>query len=557
MSTSKPDITKLSGVKPYSTKPSTTKPDTLKLDTLKLDTLGKLKESNWQSVSVKSEIRRNLVRALATQNSTITPASSSTSSPGSTSSPRQSIFPAIHGYEESVFPAIQHALLAGHDIIFLGERGQAKTRIIRSLTSLLDEWTPKVAGSELNDNPLAPISAGAREQVAKLGDDTPIEWMHRNDRFAEKLATPDTSIADLIGEVDPIKVAEGRYLSDELTMHYGLVPRTNRGIFAINELPDLAERIQVGLLNVLEERDVQIRGYRIRLPLDLLLVASANPEDYTNRGRIITPLKDRFGTQVRTHYPTSTAIELDIMTQEVDDFEAEGLEVKVPDFMAEIVATLSQLARRSPHINQRSGVSLRLSVANYETLVASAVRRALLFGKSTESVSTHDTTPQSVSPRICDLSRLYPSTAGKIEVETLEEDRDEEVMELLLKSAVLAVFRDSCRPSDCAKVAEAFTEDITFSTGDNVPSESYLALVEDMPQMARLLRNLGYKAKDLKNPELVASGVEFVLEGLHLSKRLNKTEIAAERTGLANSGATYQGKTRPPESPRQAMPPQD
>ena len=266
-------------------------------------------------------------------------------------------------------------------MIFLGERGQAKTRIIRSLTGLLDEWMPIIAGSEINDDPYAPVSRHARDLVAEHGDDTPITWVHRDDRFGEKLATPDTSIADLIGEVDPIKVAEGRYLSDELTLHYGLVPRTNRGIFAINELPDLAERIQVGLLNVLEERDVQVRGYKIRLPLDVLLVASANPEDYTNRGRIITPLKDRFGSQIRTHYPLDVATEMAIVRQEARPTSVGGVDVLVPDYLAEVIATISHLARASTHVNQRSGVSVRLSVTNYEIVGANALRRGLRAGE--------------------------------------------------------------------------------------------------------------------------------------------------------------------------------
>src|SRR5438046_2503345 len=306
-------------------------------------TLGQLRESGWASVPVKEELRRNAVAKIAAG---------------------EPLFPGVLGYEETVLPQMENALLAGHDVIFLGERGQAKTRMIRALTALLDEWLPIVAGSEINDNPFAPVSRHARDVIREHGDDTSIEWVHRDTRFGEKLATPDTSIADLIGEVDPIKVAEGRYLSDELTLHYGLVPRTNRGIFAINELPDLAERIQVGLLNVLEERDVQVRGYKIRLPLDVLLVASANPEDYTNRGRIITPLKDRFGAQIRTHYPLEIETEVAIAEQETRPLDAPGLRVHVPDYMTEIVVTLSHLARQSPHVNQRSGVSVRLTTAN-------------------------------------------------------------------------------------------------------------------------------------------------------------------------------------------------
>src|SRR6187455_2260262 len=262
-------------------------------------TLGELRASGWVSRPVKQEVREHAIAKVAAG---------------------EPLFTGVSGYEDTVMPQLENALLAGHDVIFLGERGQAKTRMIRWLTELLDEWMPIVAGSEINDDPYQPVSRYARELVAEQGDDAPISWVHRDERFGEKLATPDTSIADLIGEVDPIKVAEGRYLSDELTLHYGLVPRTNRGIFAINEQPDLAERIQVGMLNVLEERDVQIRGYKIRLPLDIMLVASANPEDYTNRGRIITPLKDRFGSQIRTHYPLDVDIEHEIMRQEARTF---------------------------------------------------------------------------------------------------------------------------------------------------------------------------------------------------------------------------------------------
>src|SRR5579862_1282349 len=290
-------------------------------------TLGQLRESGWESRPVKDEVRRNTAERIRSG---------------------EPLVEGLFGYEDTVLPQLENALLAGHDIIFLGERGQAKTRMIRSLTELLDEWLPIVAGSEINDDPYHPVSRYARDLVAEKGEDAPIEWVHRSLRFGEKLATPDTSIADLIGEVDPIKVAEGRYLSDELTLHYGLVPRTNRGVFAINELPDLAERIQVGLLNVLEERDVQVRGYKIRLPLDVMLVASANPEDYTNRGRIITPLKDRFGAQVRTHYPLDIETEVEVIVQEAEPPQVDGVTVNVPSYMAEVVANISQLARQSP-----------------------------------------------------------------------------------------------------------------------------------------------------------------------------------------------------------------
>src|ERR1022692_1263572 len=370
-------------------------------------TLGRLRDSGGVSIPVAEEIRRNASAGIAAG---------------------RSLVPGVLGFEDTVLPQLENAILAGHDVILLGERGQAKTRVIRALVGLLDEWLPIVAGSGINDDPYNPGSRGAIDAVAEQGDDTPIAWVHRSQRYGEKLATPDTSIADLIGEVDPIKIAEGRYLSDELALHYGLIPRVNRGIFAINELPDLAERIQVGLLNVLEERDVQIRGHRVRLPLDIALVATANPEDYTNRGRIITPLKDRFGAQIRTHYPYDTMTEVKIMESEAE-LPTAGVPVTVPAYLKEVVAEISQLARRSSHLNQRSGVSVRLSIANYETLVANAVRRAL---RTTEPVAV---------PRISDLSALVPSTQGKIEVEAMEEGHEEIVVAQLVSAAVLSVFR--------------------------------------------------------------------------------------------------------------------
>ena len=360
-------------------------------------TLGDLESSGWRSVTVREELRRNAAKRVAGG---------------------RPLIEGVLGFDESVLPQLENALLAGHDVILLGERGQAKTRIARSLVSLLDEWLPIVSGSEVRDDPFAPVSRYAIDLVAEEGSDTPIAWVHRGQRLAEKLATPDTSIADLIGEVDPIRVAEGRYLSDELTLHYGLVPRSNRGIFSMNELPDLAERIQVGLLNVLEERDVQIRGFTVRLPLDIVLVATANPEDYTNRGRIITPLKDRFGAQIRTHYPADTETELAIVFQEahIPELSEGDPRIEVPEFMGEIVAELSQLARESPHLNQHSGVSVRLSITNYETLVANALRRALRLGES-EAV-----------PRVSDLGALVSSTQGKVEIEALEEGREERIL---------------------------------------------------------------------------------------------------------------------------------
>jgi magnesium chelatase subunit I len=451
-------------------------------------TLGELRASGWVSRPVKEEIRANAVSALGEG---------------------RPLVDGVIGYETTVLPQLANALLAGHDVIFLGERGQAKTRIIRALTNLLDEYMPIVAGSEINDDPYHPVSPHARHLIADRGDETPIEWVHRDRRYGEKLATPDTSIADLIGEVDPIKVAEGRYLSDELTIHYGLVPRTNRGIFAINELPDLAERIQVGLLNVLEERDVQIRGYKIRLPLDVLLVASANPEDYTNRGRIITPLKDRFGSQIRTHYPLETDLEMAIIDQEARALSAEGLNVAVPGFMTEIVAEISQLARRSPHINQRSGVSARLSITNYETLVANAARRSLSAGE------------REVVPRVSDLDALAASTAGKVEIETLEDGREGQVLERIVKAATLEVFRAQVRPERLGPIVAAFEDGLVVHTGEDVPSSAYADVLPQLPGLSAILQDLEIG----ESPAAVASAIEFVLEGLHLTKRLNKDAV--------------------------------
>ncbi len=463
-------------------------------------TLGALRVSGWVSRPVKEEIRLNAVAKISAS---------------------QPLFEGVLGYEHTVMPQLENALLAGHDVVFLGERGQAKTRIIRSLVGLLDEWMPIVAGSEINDDPYNPVSRYAITVVAEQGDDTPIDWVHRSLRYGEKLATPDTSIADLIGEVDPIKVAEGRYLSDELTLHYGLVPRTNRGIFAINELPDLAERIQVGLLNVLEERDVQIRGYKIRLPLDVILMASANPEDYTNRGRIITPLKDRFGSQIRTHYPLEVSTEIAIMHQESRPATIGNIKVTVPDFMDEIIAAFSHLARQSSSVNQRSGVSVRLSVSNYEVMCANAVRRALRAGET------------DVSPRICDLDALAASTGGKVEVETLDDGREGAVLEHLVKSACLQVFKQRVNPELLTEVVATFEEGVIAQTGEDVTSADLVRVVIEVPALRMSINEL---TGGNESPAVVAAAVEFILEGLHLSKRLNKDASA--------NHATYRGKVK-------------
>ncbi len=458
-------------------------------------TLGQLRESGWVSRPVKDELRLNAVTRIRSG---------------------EPLFPGVLGYENTVLPQLENALLAGHDIIFLGERGQAKTRMIRNLIGLLDEWMPIVAGSEINDDPYNPVSRYARDLIADKGEDTPIEWVYRDTRYGEKLATPDTSIADLIGEVDPIKVAEGRYLSDELTLHYGLVPRTNRGIFAINELPDLAERIQVGLLNVLEERDVQIRGYKVRLPLDVMLVASANPDDYTNRGRMITPLKDRFGAQIRTHYPLEVSTEIAIAEQEARVLDIADLHVRLTPEMADVVATLTHLARISPHINQRSGVSVRLTVSNVETLCANAARRALHLGET------------DVVPRITDLDALVSSISGKVEIESFEDGMDEAIIENLIHAAVLTVFRERLDPGLVGEVVTAFDEaQMVVHAGEDVPVADYTKLVSSIPALRSPVIKL---TGGDESPAAVASAVEFVLEGLHLSKRLNKEAVGARST---------------------------
>ncbi len=354
------------------------------------------------------------------------------------------VFPDIVGFDDSVAPALERAILAGHDVIMLGERGQAKSRLMRHLVELLDDTMPVVEGSELNDHPYHPVSAMARKLVADLGDETPIAWVDRDHRYSEKLATPDTAVADLIGDVDPIRVAEGRYLGDEMTIHYGLVPRTNRGIVAINELPDLPERIQVSLLNILEERDIQVRGYKIRLPLDIMLVASANPEDYTHRGRIITPLKDRFGTQVRTHYPHRIDDEIAIMDQEARLAHGEGVELRIPRHLKEVIAEFSAQLRSSSQVNQRSGVSVRFSIGALETLAAGALRRAALSGESL------------AVPRAVDLYAVIPAAIGRVEFDMLEEGREPEVLERALKRALLEVWHYRLGGEDTSALIAAF-----------------------------------------------------------------------------------------------------
>src|SRR5713101_7755160 len=453
-------------------------------------TLGELRASGYRSRSVKEELRHNLIRRLEADE------------------PR---FEGIVGFEETVVPQVENALLSGQDIIFLGERGQAKTRLARTLPSLLDEYLPVVAGCEINDDPLKPICWKCRGVLADCGDETPIEWLARERRYGEKLATPDITIADLIGEVDPIKIAEGRYLSDELTIHFGLLPRTHRGIFAINELPDLAERIQVGLLNIMEERDVQIRGYKVWLPLDLFVVASANPEDYTNRGRIITPLKDRFGSQIRTHYPRRVADEMAIMEAERTRFGADGIETRAPEYMKLVVAELTHLARRAPEISQRSGVSVRVSICNYENLLSSALKRAIRLKEP------------SAAPRVTDLEAIAASTTGKIELETAGDAVEDKLLGKLAQKAVLNVFNRSFSGSELDEVVLAFQGGLTIEVSDDMPSADYVRQIAELRPVHAAVKKLG--AQDAAS---TAAALEFVLEGLHLSRKLNKDVKAGQ-----------------------------
>ena len=450
--------------------------------------LGALRATGYQARTVKSEIRANLIDRLRSG---------------------QPSFPGIVGFEGTVGPQLERALLARHDVVLLGERGQGKTRLIRSLTALLDEWIPVVEGCEINDDPTEPVCARCRRLAGELGDDLPVTWRHRSERFGEKLATPDTSVGDLVGDVDPVKVAEGRSLGDSETIHYGLVPRTNRGIFAINELPDLAERIQVALLNVLEERDIQVRGYQLRLPLDLLVVASANPEDYTNRGRIITPLKDRFGAEIRTHYPVSLEAETELILQEA------SIEAVVPRHLLDAVARFTRLVRDSPAVDQRSGVSARFAIACVEALSGAAVRRAALSGE-TEPVA-----------RIGDLAGIVPTLRGKVEFDVSEEGREEETLQLLARRASADGWRAALGGGDVRPLLTSlvawFDEGGSLDTGDAVPAATVLAELGPTEGLGRLVRSL--EGDMAESPGLVAACVEFAVEGLWLTRRIDKDTV--------------------------------
>jgi magnesium chelatase subunit I len=448
--------------------------------------LGELKKSGYPFLAVREEMRKNLVKCLQGGKQILT---------------------GIIGYEDTVIPEIENAILSGHHMVFLGERGQAKSRIIRNLVSLLDERIPIVQGCEINDNPLAPICHACRKRLEKEGEALPVEWVGREARYGEKLATPDVSIADLIGEIDPIKVAEGRYLADVETIHYGLIPRTNRGVFAINELPDLTEKVQVGLFNLMEEKDVQIKGYKIRLPLDIVIVASANPEDYTSRGRIITPLKDRFDVQIRTHYPTTIEHEISIMEQETPPLKQRSFEVRIPQFLKEILAHATFEARKSNEINQASGVSVRMTINNYESVISNAEKRALRLKE------------KEVVPRISDMHSMLASTSGKIEMEYVGEDKKEdELVEKLLNRAILKTFDQYFALSSLQNVVEYFNSGWGVEVSDAMPSQDYLEGIKEISGLKEAIHSLG----SLDSPALMASATEFILEGLHLHQKLNK-----------------------------------
>ena len=461
-------------------------------------TLGDLKASGYVSRSVKDEMRANLLAKLRAGDE---------------------LFPGIQGYEETVLPQICNGILAKHDMLFLGLRGQGKTKMLRMLTLLLDEWTPVVAGSEINDDPLNPLSKFARDLIAQNGDDTPIEYASQDDRYYEKLATPDVTIADLIGEVDLIKHAEGRHMSSEDVMHFGLIPRSHRGIFCMNELPDLSPKIQVGLFNVLEERDIQIRGFTVRLPLDLSLVFSANPEDYTNRGRIVTPLKDRIGTVVRTHYPLTRDLGVRITETEAWTNRAASADdphVHVPNFMKEVVEEISRLARTSPHVNQSSGVSVRMSVANYETMVSNSERRGILQGEASPVC------------RVGDLAFVTASSRGKVELAMTEESGEEDkLLGRIVEEAVKAVFDEHLSTKEFRNIVSHFENGARLELDDQSTSDEILAACQDISgfddQLDTFIDRLEPQlaGSDARNAAK-ASLAEFILEGLYANNRLNK-----------------------------------
>ncbi|MCW9709108.1 sigma 54-interacting transcriptional regulator [Fodinibius salsisoli] len=466
-----------------------------------ITTLGQLKESEWKSVSVKEEIRRNLIKKIREGDI---------------------LFPEIRGYDQSVIPELQHALLAKHDFILLGLRGQAKTKILRQLYLLLDEYMPIVKGSEINDDPLKPVSKQAREQIETKGDKTPIEWVHRSQRYGEKLATPDTAVADLIGDIDPIKAAARKLtLADEHVINFGLVPRTNRGIFAINELPDLQPRIQVSLLNIMQERDIQIRGFNVRIPLDVLMVFSANPEDYTNRGNIITPLKDRIDSQILTHYPRKLEIGQKITEQEAWANRNGSVEVEVPPLMKELLEQIAFEARESEYIDQKSGVSTRMTITAMEQLISSAERRALLNNE------------KKTTARITDLFHIVPALTGKLEL--VYEGEQEGVLNvakhIIGKSIKQTFGRYFPDPEEQKKqdkeslyqpVLDWFANGNELDMTDKMSQKEYEAALQQVEGLEKLVAGREILSSDDSNKY---SLMDFVVEALHQHSMLGKEDL--------------------------------
>ena len=439
---------------------------------------------------VKDEIRENLLERLRA---------------------KQPLFPGIIGYDETVVPQIVNAVLSRHNFILLGLRGQAKSRILRAMADLLDERIPVVPGCEIHDDPLAPICAACRARIRNEGDSLPVAWLTRTDRYVEKLATPDVTIADMIGDLDPIKAARsGLQLSDELTMHYGLLPRANRGIFAINELPDLAGKIQVGLFNILQEGDVQIKGYPVRLPLDVLMVFSANPEDYTARGKIITPLKDRIGSEVRTHYPATRYEGMAITSQEAW-VDARNIRLVVPDYVREVIEEIAFQARQDSKVDKRSGVSQRLPISLIENVVSNAERRALIAGE----------TP--VVPRITDVYAALPAITGKFELEYEGELRGaDNVARDIIRSAVGNVFSGRFANADLRQVTEWFDLGGTLQVDDTLSAAELLKRTSVVQGLRELTEHAG--VDDLETPAVAASAVDVVLEGLYAQKKISRSE---------------------------------
>ena len=455
-------------------------------------TVGSLREKGYRSRSVKQEMRENLISMLRA---------------------KVPLFPGIIGYDDTVIPQLINAILSKHDVLFLGLRGQAKSRIIRLLPSLLDEWMPSIAGSDLPDDPIDPKFPRHRRLLNEQGDELEIRWIHRDERYHEKLATPDVAVADLIGEIDLVRHAEGRHLSDEGVIHYGLIPRTNRGIFAINELPDLAPKIQVALFNALEERDVQIRGFPVRIPLDVSMAFTANPEDYTNRGRIVTPLKDRIGSVIRTHYPLR-AHEGIAITKENAWLQRDGDNgsVDIPKYMLEIVEETVRIARKSPHVNQQSGVSVRTAIASTELLVSNAERRCIRHGET------------KIVPRITDLQSLPAGSRGKIELMLAEDDKAEEkLITSIAGEAVKDIFKNYYELSDLEGVVEAFADHKTsLEIGDETSTADLMANVEKLPALKKAAARICMEADQPSEPAHLAAAAEFILDALYVNNRLSK-----------------------------------